>query len=278
MQTSKVFETLKYDVLEGGVVHVRFNRPRTFNSMTNQFFSELTEFFSRFVYTLGDVRAIALTGEGKHFSSGLDLKEAAQLFTPNDEKDQGRKGIALYDHIRFIQKSLTAIEKCKVPVVAGIHGYCLGAGIDLITCCDIRFCEEQAQFSIKEIDLGIVADVGTLQRLPHIVGNDSLMRELAYTGKTFGAKEAKELGLVSKICKDKKELEESVIAMAKVIAEKSPVVVWGIKKVLNKNRKSNVKEGLDYVAMANMSLLSSTDVMEAVTAGMSKTKAMFPKL
>eukprot|EP00331_Platyophrya_macrostoma_P033883 CAMPEP_0176441766 /NCGR_PEP_ID=MMETSP0127-20121128/21407_1 /TAXON_ID=938130 /ORGANISM="Platyophrya macrostoma, Strain WH" /LENGTH=246 /DNA_ID=CAMNT_0017826635 /DNA_START=123 /DNA_END=863 /DNA_ORIENTATION=- len=246
--------------------------------MTNQFFGELIEFFSKFVYTLGDVRAIALTGEGKHFTSGLDLKEAAGIFTMGEDKDQGRRGIAVWEHVRFLQKAMTVIEKCRVPVVAGVHGYCLGAGIDLITCCDIRFCEEGAQFSIKEIDIGIVADLGTLQRLPNVVGNDSLMREFAYSGRLFGAKEAKELGLVSRICKDKKELEESVIAMAKVIAEKSPVVVWGLKKVLNRNRKSNVKEGLDYVAMANMSLVTTSDVMEAVKASMTKTKPQFPKL
>ncbi|KAJ1382438.1 Enoyl-CoA hydratase/isomerase [Sesbania bispinosa] len=176
-----------------------------------------------------------------------------------------------------MQDSVTALERCRKPVIASIHGACIGGGIDIITACDIRFCTKDAFFSVKEVDLALAADLGTLQRLPSIVGFGNAM-ELALTARTFSGLEAKELGLVSRAFHSKQELDEGVRDVAHAIATKSPLAVIGTKTVLLRSRDLTVDQGLDFVATLNSARLLSSDLTEAVMAQMQKRKPVFSKL
>ncbi|GJX20407.1 delta(3,5)-delta(2,4)-dienoyl-CoA isomerase, peroxisomal [Tanacetum coccineum] len=174
-------------------------------------------------------------------------------------------------------EAVSAIEKCRKVVVAAVHGACIGGGIDIITACDVRYCCEDVKFCVKEVDLAITADLGTLQRLPEIVGFGNAM-ELALTGRVFGAEEAKGMGLVSKVFGSKEELDQGVRAIAQGIASKSPLAVIGTKNVLLKSRDMSLQQGLDYVATWNSSMLLSDDLKEVISAQKQKRKPSFSKL
>ena len=220
------------------------------------------------------VRVLVLSGKGKHFTSGIDFSLAMSLFASVSNLPEGHKQDALYHKIIKLQNAFTAFEKCRKPVITALHGSCLGAGIDLITACDIRYASTDARFCVKEIDLAIVADIGTLQRLPHLIGQGHT-RELALTGRTFDAYEAKRLGLVNEVYPDSDALMQEVRAVAQSISEKSPLTVRGIKHVLNYSRDHGVQEGLNYVATWNAGMLLSVDIQEAMKAVMSKKQPTF---
>ncbi|KAG0219480.1 putative enoyl CoA hydratase [Mortierella sp. NVP41] len=177
-----------------------------------------------------------------------------------------------------LQDSLTAIEICDKAVVAAIHGPCIGGGIDITTACDIRYASKDAYFSVKEVDIGLAADVGSLQRLPKVVGNISWVRELCLTGRNFDSKEALEQGFISKVLPDYAAVVAEAIATAKVIAEKSPVAAIGTKHILNYSRDHTVQEGLDYVATWNQVMLTTPDLPTAAAAAFQKKTAVFAKL
>ncbi|RVW31992.1 Delta(3,5)-Delta(2,4)-dienoyl-CoA isomerase, peroxisomal [Vitis vinifera] len=233
-----------------------------------------------------NVSVIILSGNGAHFCSGIDLKVLDSISERSQSSDRGRTGERLRRHIKFLQDAITAIEHCRKPVIAGIHGACIGAGIDVVTACDIRFCTEDAFFSVKEVDLAITADVGTLQRLPSIVGYGNAV-ELALTGRRFSGSEAKSLGLVSTVFASKEAMDEGIRLVAEGtpidaggvgIAAKSPLAVTGTKAVLLRGRDLTVDQGLDYVATWNSGMLLSGDLAEAVSAQIQKRKPVFAKL
>ncbi|KAK2510451.1 hypothetical protein Q9233_017727 [Columba guinea] len=168
------------------------------------------------------------------------------------------------------QESFTALEKCPKPVIAAIHGACVGAGVDLISACDIRFCSQDAWFQVKEVDIGLAADVGTLQRLPKIVGSQSLVNELAFTARKMMAPEAQSCGLVSRVFADKEALLAGALEVAVAIAARSPVAVQGTKVNLLFSRDHSVPEGLRYVATWNMAMLQTEDILKSVQASMDK--------
>jgi delta(3,5)-delta(2,4)-dienoyl-CoA isomerase len=197
---------------------------------------------------------------------------------PSPELDTSRKAVALNRIIANFQESFTVIEKCPKPVIAAIHGACIGAGVDLICACDMRYCTQDAWFQIKEVDIGIVADVGTLQRLPKIVGNDSLVRELCFTARVLKAKESQEFGLVSKMFADKEAMLIGTLEVAALIASKSPIAVQGTKESLIYARDHSVDEALRQVRTMNQSMLQSEDVMKAITAAMTKEQPVYAKL
>jgi len=170
---------------------------------------------------VSDVRVVVLSGSGKHFSAGLDLKEAMSLFEMSDDKDQARKGFELIKKAKVMQKSFMSLQTCHVPVIAALHGYCIGGAIDLMSCCDIRLSEKETQFTIKEIDIGMAADLGTLQIMPYLVGNDSFLREVAFTGRFFSAEEALKQGLLSYVLPNKEETLKKAFEIAEKIAEKN---------------------------------------------------------
>merc|ERR1711894_858417 len=187
-------------------------------------------------------------------------------------------GLSLKHFIMKYQESFNILETCTKPVIAAVHSGCVGGGIDMITACDIRYCTSDAWFQVKEVDVGLAADVGTLQRLPKVVGNDSLVRELCYTARKMYAQEALQFGLVSRIFENKEDMVKSAIELATDISSKSPVAVQGTKVNLVYSRDHSVREGLEYVAQWNMSMLQSEDLIKAAMASMQKQKAKFSKL
>ncbi|OVA09620.1 Crotonase superfamily [Macleaya cordata] len=257
------------------VFHLLLNNPSLRNALSLDFFSE----FPKALNSLDqnpNVGVIILSGHGDHFCSGIDLK-FLNSNTNFQSNDHGRTRERLRREIKGLQAAITALERCRKPVIAGIHGGCIGGGIDLVTACDIRYCTEDAFFSVKEVDLAITADLGTLQRLPSIVGYGNAM-ELALTGRRFSGPEAKVLGLVSRVFSSKDALEQGVITVAEGIAMKSPLAVIGTKEVLLRSRDMSVDQGLDYVATWNSAMLPSDDLTEVVSAQIQKRKPTFAKL
>ena len=197
---------------------------------------------------------IVLTAVGKHFCAGLDLKEAAEsLNVFAGEKDQARTSLDFERKLLHLQQAFQLIERCRFPVIAGVDGSCIGGAIDLIAACDIVFCTERAKFGIKEINLSIIADIGTLNRLPVITNNWGLMKELALTGRDFDAATAKELGLISRSFASTESMNLEIAKVAKAMSGKSPVALLGTKRVLNYVRSKQAEEGLEFVKLYNMS-------------------------
>lgn len=194
------------------VFNLFLNRPSTLNALSPDFFIEFPQALSSLDQN-PNVALILLSANGDHFCAGIDLKSLTSISGQFQSEDRGHTGERLRRDILFMQQAITAIEKCRKPVIATINGACVGGGIDIITACDIRFCTETAFFSVKEVDLAITADLGTLQRLPAIVGYGNAM-ELALTARRFSAYEAKELGLVSKVFASKTAMDEAVKAFA----------------------------------------------------------------
>ncbi|MBC8783484.1 crotonase/enoyl-CoA hydratase family protein [Pseudomonas fluorescens] len=258
--------------LTGNVAHVQINRPEKINAMNAAFWTEIIDIF-QWVEDTDAVRAVVLSGAGKHFSSGIDLMMLASVANAFG-KDVGRNARLLRRKILELQASFNAVDNCRKPVLAAIHGYCIGGAIDLISACDMRYAAEDAQFSIKEIDIGMAADVGTLQRLPRIIG-DGMLRELAYTGRQFGAQEARSIGLVNRVYADQESLLAGVMDIARQIAAKSPIAVTGTKAMISYMRDHTVNDGLEYVATWNSAMLQSNDLRVAIAAHMSKQKPEF---
>nr|XP_022912283.1 delta(3,5)-Delta(2,4)-dienoyl-CoA isomerase, mitochondrial-like [Onthophagus taurus] len=193
--------------------------------------------------------------------------------------DLARKAKIYEQKITSFQESLSAIEKCSKPVLAAVHSACIGAGVDMITAADIRYCTKDAYFQVKEVDIGMAADVGTLQRLPKVIGSDSLTRELCYTARQLHSAEALSCGLVSKVFDSKESLIAGTLDLAKIIASKSPVAIQGTKRSLIYSRDHTVQDGLEHIALWNRFMLQSEDLQTAVAGALSKEKVIqFSKL
>jgi delta(3,5)-delta(2,4)-dienoyl-CoA isomerase len=182
-------------------------------------------------------------------------------------------------HILDFQECISAIEKCSKPVIAVLHGISYGLAIDMSVSADIRIAASNTRFSVKEVDIGIAADIGTLTRLPKVVGNFSWVKEVALSAREFGAEEALRVGYVSRVVQGgRQEGYEAGLELAKLIASKSPVAVWGTKELLNYSRDSTVEEGLRYTAIWNAAMLQTEDTKAALLSGLKKTKPTFSKL
>jgi len=258
--------------IKGSIAHVQINRPEKLNAMAAEFWQEIGEIFT-WVDATPEVRAVVLSGAGKHFSAGIDLNYLASV-AGKLGKDVGRNALILRQQIKALQTALNTVDRCSKPVIAAIQGYCLGGAIDLISACDMRYASTDAQFSIKEVDVGMAADVGTLQRLPHIIG-DGVLRELAYTGRMFGAQEAEKIGLLNRSYADQSSMMAEVFAIAEQVASKSPLAVQGTKEMLRYARDHSVEDGLNYIATWNAAMLQSDDLRIAVAAQLTKTSPKF---
>lgn len=271
------FETLHVDIATNGVATVTISNGKA-NAMSQQFFRDIHACFTDLGSNVA-VRVILLQAKGKYFTVGLDLKESTNTASSDGEhRDVARKALQQRQNILWLQSTFTALENCPQPIIMAIHGACIGGGIDLSCCCDIRLASEQAWFCIKEVDVGLCADLGTLQRLPKVMGNQSAVRELAYTARRFEAKEALELGLVSRVYKSQEELVERARELAEEIASKSPVAVVGTKVNLNYARDHSVRESLEYQATWSSSALLSEDLPKSFFASLNKEKAVYSKL
>ncbi|MBK4988409.1 crotonase/enoyl-CoA hydratase family protein [Pseudomonas sp. S60] len=265
------YSAFKVELIDN-IAHVQINRPEKLNAMNAAFWEEIIDIF-QWVDDTDAIRVVVISGAGKHFSAGIDLALLASV-AGQLGKDVGRNARLLRKTILRMQASFNAVDQCRKPVLAAVQGYCIGGAIDLISACDMRYCSADAQFSIKEIDMGMAADVGTLQRLPRII-SDGMMRELAYTGRNVEADEALRIGLVNRVYDDAATLLDGVFAMARDIAAKSPIAVAGTKHLLSYMRDHRVDDGLDYIATWNAAMLQSEDLRLAMAAHMSKQKPTF---
>ncbi len=257
------------------VAHLQLCRPTELNSMNAAFWTEMIDGFAE-IDANPEVRAVVISALGKHFTAGLDLLMAANDFQPTTD-DPARVREKLRRKILHMQESFSVIDRCRVPVIAAIQGGCIGGGVDLVTAADMRIGTQNCFFTIQEVNVGIVADVGTLQRMPHLIPH-GLVRELAYTGRRFLADEALRCGLLNRVEADADAAIAAALALAADIAAKSPLVITGIKQVLNFGRDHSVAAGLDYVATWNAGMLMGEDLEEAVTAHLQKRRALFTNL
>jgi enoyl-CoA hydratase/carnithine racemase len=263
-------ETAQFKVEhEAHIAWLTLNRPEKRNVMGAAFFKELAAHFEALDRDPA-VRAVIVKAEGKSFTAGTDLSEAASLLsgTAADQREDTRMKILA------LQDGLTKIEKCRKPVIAAVHSHCIGGGVDLISACDIRLATSDAVFSIRETRMGIIADLGTLQRLPYIIGH-GWFRELALTGRDFTAAEALRMNLITRICDDREALYAEAKKLALQIAACPPLTVQGVKDVILYSRDHGIEAGLNYVAQKNTAALPSEDVVEAVTAFMEKRPPKF---
>lgn len=260
--------------IEDGVAHVELARPEKFNAMDKAMFAAIGDTF-RALGADPEVRAVLLSGRGRHFTAGLDLQYAASQFPPTD--DAGRAAEARLRHIHWLQDAFNAVEQARAPVVAVIHGGCIGAGVDLASACDLRIAAAGAFFQVAEVDVAITADLGTLQRLTHLIP-EGIVRELTYTGRRMEAKEALRLGLVNRVEADRDAAIAAGLALARTIAAKSPLAVAGAKMSLNYSRGRTVEDGLRHVAMWNAGSLVSADLTAAIQARLAKTAPEFGNL
>jgi enoyl-CoA hydratase len=221
-----------------------------------------------------DLRAVVVCAGGKAFNYGLDLAAAAAELGPLFQSGGARQRSELLQLIRRTQRAFTAIEECPVPVIAAVHGACIGGGLDLITACDLRVAARDAVFSLRETRVAIVADLGSLQRLPRLVGR-GVARELAYTGKDIDAERALRIGLINEVYETREQMLSGAMALATEIAANPPLTVRGVKDVLQRSEESSIAVGLDYVAAWNAAFLSSEDLMEAMAAFAGKRSPSF---
>ena len=262
------------------VAHVKMNRPEKANSMIASFWRELPQIADE-LSDSGSVRAMVLSGEGKHFCSGMDLEvfanDPAVGPTDSSKSFRSRKGERFRTTALHLQDTFTALERARMPVMAAIQGACVGGGIDMVSACDMRYATEDAYFSIAEINIGMTADVGTLQRMPKLVAS-GIVRELAYTGRRWGATEAQAAGFVNAIYPDQAAMLGAVLDVAAQIAAKSPMAVWGTKQTMHFTRDHGVADSLDYVANWNAAMFDTDDMAEAFAAQMEKRSPDFPDL
>jgi enoyl-CoA hydratase len=267
-----------FDVtLTDKIAHLRLCRPEKRNSMIPEFWSELPAIVNS-IHEDGTARAIVISSTGPHFTSGMDLGVFASSGIETSARGEaGRSRASLRMSILQLQQTFSCLEVVRVPVIAAIQGGCVGGGVDMISACDMRYCTRDAFFCIQEINIGITADVGTLQRLPKIIP-EGIVRELAYTGRRLPAQRAKEVGLVNEVYASHEEMLAGVMQIAREIADHSPLAIWGSKEMLNYSRDHSVADGLNYVATWQTGMFQPADMMESFQAKQEKRPPRFDDL
>jgi enoyl-CoA hydratase len=259
--------------IEAHVATMWMNNPERRNAMGPAFWKELPTV----MHALDgdpDIRAIVLAARGPHFTVGLDLKTMAGVLLASTTGGGATARLQVREQIKSFQHAITTVARCRKPVIAAVHGYCLGGGIDLITACDIRLAAADAVFAVRETRIAIVADVGTLQRLPAIIGKGHVA-EMVYSGADLPAQRAKEIHLVNEVYADQSATVRAARDLAARIAENSPLAVSGAKQVMAFCEGKSVDDGLEYVALWNAAFIESADLMEALQAFAEKRPAQF---
>lgn len=250
---------------DGHVARITLDRPDRLNAMNADFWNELPAAV-RALDASGDIRAIVIDANGKHFTAGLDLGMFGAPPDPADVNARVQKAARFRHNTALMQQTFSALEDCRVPVIAALHGGCIGGGVDLISACDLRYASRDAYLTVYEINVGLTADVGTFPRLCKLLP-EGIVRELAYTGRRMGAEEGERRGLFNEVLDSKEAALERALEMAKEIAGKSPLAVHGCKRMITYARDHNTADSLDYVVTWNAGMLHSEEVMAAVTAG-----------
>lgn len=263
------------------IAHVTLKRPERRNSMIPEFWDELPEIIEK-IECDEQARVVVISSTGPHFTSGLDtavfgsnIKNKDDSMSP--EKLARIKGIKFYQSVQIMQKAFNCLENCRVPVLAAIQGGAIGGGVDLITACDMRYMTEDAFLTIFEVNIGMTADVGTFPRICKLMP-EGVVKELAYTGRRMHAKEAKEHGLVNQVFENQEAMLEGVMDIARQIASKAPLAIYGSKRIINYARDHNTADSLDYIGIWNASMLQHDEIQEAMEAGKEKRTGDFVDL
>ncbi|HBU39303.1 MAG TPA: crotonase/enoyl-CoA hydratase family protein [Acidimicrobiaceae bacterium] len=259
------------------IAHIRMIRPDKANSMIPEFWDELPQIVNQ-LSEGNDARAIVLSAEGRHFCSGMDLSVFADnndVSVQSNAKHISRQRASFRTTALQLQRTFSCLEESRLPVLSAIQGACIGGGIDMVSATDLRYATKDAFFCIQEINIGMTADVGTLQRMPKLVP-EGVVRELAYTGRNMSASEAKERGFVNEIYEDQDAMDDAVLEIAKEIASKSPMAIWGTKQTLNYGRDHSVADSLEYIATWNAAMFDPDDMAEAFMAQTENRDAEFP--
>ncbi len=268
------WKTLGVETVEEHVARVELRRPERGNALSPEVFEELPRAFEALSEDPA-VRVVILGGAGDHFCYGLDLVAAMPLLGPLVTGPQlAGDRMKLLDLIERLQRATAAPEACRKPVIAEIQGWCIGGGLDLVAACDLRFCSADARFSLRETRVAMVADLGSLQRLPHLVG-EGHVRDMALTGRDVDADEAGRMGLVNEVLPDRDALRARVLERARAIAANPPLVVQGVRRVLHEARRDRDAALLRYVALWNAAFLQSEDLAEALAAFMERRPPRF---
>ncbi|KAK4041780.1 ClpP/crotonase-like domain-containing protein [Parachaetomium inaequale] len=265
------------------VAHVEIHRPAKLNAFHEAMWLELRGVF-RQLSCDADVRAVVLSGAGdRAFTAGLDVTAASEGGPLSEGEgavvvDGARKAAKLRRHIAEFQECISAVERCEKPVICVMHGIAIGLAIDISCCADVRVCARDARFAVKEVDIGLAADIGTLARLPKAVGSQSWVKDVCLTAREFGAAEALAVGFVSQVHESKAAALAAAVGTASLIASKSPVAVQGTKELLNHSRDHTVEDNLRYTGVWNAAALQTNDVAAALMSGLKKTRPTFEKL
>ena len=258
------------------IAHVQLSRPEALNSMNADFWVELPQCM-RDIEASGEARVIVISSTGKHFSAGMDLGVFTNPKSVPMGGDPGRMAENLRRVVMQLQATLSSLEEVRLPVLAAIHGGCIGGALDMVCAADCRYATADAYFTIKETELGMTADVGTLQRLPKLIPQ-GVVRELAFTGRNFSAQEALALGLVNQVFESQETMLDGVMAIAAQIAKHSPLAVTGCKEMLNYSRDHSVADSLKYMATWQSGMFRPHDMMKTFQAKATKSQAQFDNL
>jgi len=263
--------------IEAGVAHIRMSRPEAMNTMNRAFWNELPAII-RDIDDNARARAIVISSTGKHFCAGMDL----QVFAGVGDRDGGPvdrhvAGESFRRHVHHLQDTFSCLDEARMPVIAAIHGGCIGGAVDFTSACDIRYCTEDAYFTIMEINIGMTADVGTFPRLCKLIP-EGWVRELAYTGGKLPAQRAREIGLVNEVLPDHDAVVAHALSVAREIAKKSPLAVAGSKVMINYARDHTIKDALDYIALWQVGMFSGPHMAEAFAGRQEKRDPVFPDL
>jgi enoyl-CoA hydratase len=256
------------------VAHLVLNRPEAMNTMHPQFWRELDGVLTQ-LHREGSARALVMSSTGKHFSAGMALETFGGSDVLDDRTPEGRA--ATFDLLTDMQSTFTKLETLRIPVIAAIQGGCIGGAVDMVTACCIRYATADAFFCIQEINIGMVADVGTLQRLPKLVPL-GIVKELAYTGRRLGAQKALGYGLVNEVFDNAQAMLEAALQCAREIAAKPPVAIWGTKQVIHYTRDHSVDDSLKQMGWIQGAIWSNANVREAVMAAKEKRAGDFTAL
>jgi enoyl-CoA hydratase len=260
--------------IENHVAHLVLNQPKAMNTMHPQFWRELDGVLSD-LHRSGEARALVISSTGKHFSAGMALETFGGAIQMNDKTPEGRA--AVFDTLSDMQATFTKLETLRIPVIVAIQGGCIGGAVDMVTACCIRYASAEAFFCIQEINIGMVADVGTLQRLPKLIPL-AVVKELAYTGRRLTADKAMQYGLVNAVFDSPEATLQAAMECAKEIASKPPVAMWGTKQAIHFARDHTVDESLKQMGWLQAAIWSNRHVGEAVTAMKEKRAGNFPAL
>lgn len=259
---------------EGPVAHLVLNRPEALNTMQPAFWRQLHDILSD-LHQQGRARALVISSTGRHFSAGMDLQTFEGAITLDEGSAEGRA--AVFDQLTDMQQTFTLLETLRMPVIAAIQGGCIGGAVDMVTACCLRYATADAFFCIQEINIGLVADVGTLQRLPKLLPM-AVVKELAYTGRRLGSEQALRWGLVNEVLPDQTAAVQAALKAAHEIAAKPPVAIWGTKQVLHYARDHSVEDSLRQMGWMQGAIWSQAHVREAISAQQQKRSPEFPPL